>query len=52
MKLYRLTACTVETSVASLDGIVDLIGTGLIVDFPEPGVCVSKTDGVSLSMRE
>lgn len=28
--------CTVKETVARLDGIIDSIGTGVIVDFPKP----------------
>ena len=33
----RPTACTVKEAVSRLDGVVDCIGTGVIVDFPQPG---------------
>lgn len=35
-RLRKLTACTIEQTVASFDGIVDLISTGIVGDFPEP----------------
>ena len=34
-KIRRLTTCTVKESVARLDGVVDSIGAGIIVDFPK-----------------
>lgn len=31
-----LTACTVKEAIAGFDGVIDLIGAGVIVDFPKP----------------
>ena len=35
--IWRLTTCTVKESVARLDGVIDSIGAGIIVDFPKSG---------------
>lgn len=39
------TACTVKETVARLDGIVDRVGAGVVVDFPEPGQKISMLSG-------
>lgn len=44
-KFRRLTTCTVKETVARLDGIIDSIGTGVIVDFPKPGQKISMLSG-------
>ena len=36
IKLMGRTACAVEETIASFNGVVNLIGAGFIVDFPEP----------------
>ena len=36
------TTCAIEETVARLDGIVNGIGTGVIVDFPETGEKFSR----------
>ena len=32
------TACAVEQTIAGLDGVVDLVGAGVVVDFPKSEV--------------
>ena len=36
MRLWKHTTCTIKEAVTRLDGVVDSIGAGVIVYFPEP----------------
>lgn len=42
-----LTACAVEETVASFDGIVDCVCTGVVVDFPE-AACSFSTPAIAV----